>query len=379
MNLNSTISKLNSTNNKSLTNQNYTPLFFRINNAEEEEALGKLLATEPQIEIFDTIYSQLSELVKIKNPQRRLNQEEIANLIEIHLGNVELKKYGVWVYYDWSKKLVHLLDEEEFIEVRTNRNIYKITPEEINILRNKKIGVIGLSVGRSIALTLATERTCGEIRLADFDDIELSNMNRLNVGVHDMCINKAIVSARAIAELDPYIKAICYTDGINSNNIDDFFTKEGNLDVLVEECDGIDIKIISRIKAKSLGIPVVMDTNDKGMIDIERFDLEPDRPIFHGKISDLETLGITKLESTLNNLTLEQKVHYLAKMIDMNNVSTHMKFSLTQMNKTIIGWPQLASAVTLGGAIVTDVCRKMLLNQLHISGRFFVDLDELIK
>ena len=45
--------------------------------------------------------------------------------------------------------------------MRTNRNKYKITPEEEALLSKKKIGIIGLSVGKAIATTIAMERVCG--------------------------------------------------------------------------------------------------------------------------------------------------------------------------------------------------------------------------
>src|SRR5207253_859960 len=99
--------------------------------------------------------------------------------VKIHLGTTSIEEYGVWIFFPWSGRLVHLLDEEEFVELRTNRNMYKITPEERTVLSTKKIGVIGLSVGQSIALTLAMERSFGEIRLADFDTLDLSNLNRI--------------------------------------------------------------------------------------------------------------------------------------------------------------------------------------------------------
>jgi tRNA A37 threonylcarbamoyladenosine dehydratase len=50
----------------------------------------------------------------------------------------------------------------------------------------KRIGVVGLSVGQSVALTLALERSFGELRLADFDRLDLSNLNRIRAGVHDL-------------------------------------------------------------------------------------------------------------------------------------------------------------------------------------------------
>jgi hypothetical protein len=354
----------------------YRPLYYRIINQNDQEQLNALISSNPDIIIYDTIAGQLAELIKLNHPQERLTKEESAALVAEHV-NGDTDKYGVWVYFPWSKKLVHTLDEAEFAQVRTSRNVYKVTPEEIETLKNKKIGIIGLSVGQSIALTLAMERTCGELRLADFDEIELSNMNRIKVNIQDLGLNKSIVAARQIAELDPYINVICFTEGITLNTIDDFFTGNGKLDILVEECDGIDIKILARIKAKELGIPVVMDTNDKGMLDVERFDLEPERPIFHGKVAELETLNADQLTEKLNTLTIPEKIGYLGKIIGFENLSEAMKRSVGEMNKTIVGWPQLASAVTLGGAMITDVSRKILLNQFTASGRYFVDFDDL--
>jgi len=370
--------KINSSINAPDHSMIYRPLYFRLINPDEGEKLKALISANPNLIIYDTIFNQLAELIKLNNPQKRLTPEESARLIHLHL-TTEIDKYGVWVYFPWSNKLVHTLDEQEFAQVRTSRNVYKITPEEIDILKHKKIGVIGLSVGQSIALTLAMERTCGELRLADFDEIELSNMNRIKVNVQDLGLNKSIVAARQIAELDPFINVVCFTKGITADNIDDFFTAGGKLDILVEECDGIDIKILARIKAKELGIPVVMDTNDKGMLDVERFDLEPERPIFHGKVNELEELTTDQLTEKLNQLTIPEKIGYLAKIIGYENLSQAMMRSVGEMNKTIVGWPQLASAVTLGGAMITDISRRILLKQFSSSGRYFVDFDNLFK
>jgi len=105
------------------------------------------------------------------------------------------------------------------------------------------------------------ERICGEIRLADFDIAELSNLNRLRTGLHNMGTNKTIIAAREIMEIDPFIEVILFHDGLLKQNMDDFFTGGGKLDLFIEVCDGMDIKIESRFKARELGIPVVMDTN----------------------------------------------------------------------------------------------------------------------
>src|SRR5690606_33276975 len=110
---------------------------------------------------------------------------------------------------------------------------------------------------------------------------------------------------------------------------------------------------------------------------VERFDLEEGRPILHGAVVDLEQMTDAELTHKLKGLSLEEKVGYLAKIIGMDNVSKEMLQSLEELNKTIVGWPQLASAVVLGGAMVTDACRKILMRRHMQSGRYFIACEEL--
>lgn len=351
--------------------QSFQPDFFRLSHRHDLQRLQALLEAEANIVVHDELEGQLRELIKSLHPNRKIKPEEYPELIAAHLQGQDMDEYGVWVYYPWSKRLVHLLDEAEFVEIRTNRNRYKITREEQATLRSKAIGIVGLSVGQSIALTMAMERTCGELRLADFDTAELSNLNRIRTGVHHLGLAKTIIAAREIAEIDPFLRVKIFNDGLTAGNIDSFFTDGGKLDLLVEVCDGLDIKIVSRYKARALQIPVVMDTNDRGMIDVERFDLEPNRPIMHGLAQGLDPENI-------KNLTNEEKIPYILRMVGAEGISTRLKASMIEVEQSINTWPQLASSVVLGGAVTTDVCRRILLDQYHESGRYYIDIDELV-
>lgn len=349
----------------------YKPTLLRLDNPQDKDTFNGLFKNNQVSFVFDEIYAQLQELIKCKSPSLIITEAEYPELINKHLAGTDINEYGVWVYYPWNQRLVHLLDEDEFIEVRTNRNRNKITTEEQQILKTKKIGVVGLSVGQSIALTIAMERTCGELRLADFDTAELSNLNRIRTGVHNLGLNKTVIAAREILEIDPFLNVKIFVDGLTEGNMDSFFLENGKLDVFVEVCDGLDLKIISRFKAREYQIPVVMDTNDRGMIDVERFDTEPGRPIFHGLAEGLDP-------QTIKDLTNEEKIPYILKMIGADTMSARLKASMLEVKKSINTWPQLASSVTLGGAATTDVCRRILLDQFHDSGRYYVDLDEII-
>lgn len=353
-------------------NSVFTPLFFRLNNSTDKKKLNTLLDDKKEVEVYDEILSQVEEYVKSIHPKKVFSKPELTEAAIQYIGNTPFEEYGVWVYYPWSNRLVHILDEEEFIAVRTNRNQYKITPAEKEILATKRIGVIGLSVGQSIALTIAMERSCKELRIADFDILELSNLNRIRTGVHNLGIAKTVAVAREIAEIDPYFKVICFHEGAGEHNIDDFILKDGKLDILVDECDDLLVKILCRQKAKKHKVPVIMDTSDRGMMDVERFDLEPDRPILHGLIDHLDIEKVAQLK------TNEEKIPYVLAILNVETISKRMKESMREIRKTITTWPQLASSVVLGGGMSADVCRRILLNEFHDSGRYFIDLEELI-
>ncbi|RZJ78395.1 MAG: Rv1355c family protein [Flavobacterium sp.] len=351
----------------------YKPVFFRLTDTTQKQAFEQLLLDNPNIQVYNHILSQVEELIKCVTPTIVfLPPTEMQKAVAQHFGDKDETNYGVWVYYPWAQKLVHILDEEEFAIVRTNRNKHKITAEEQATLATKKIGVMGLSVGQSVSLTLAMERGFGELRIADFDTLDLSNINRIRTGIFNLKTKKTVVVAREIAEIDPYLNVICFEEGITTENLDSFLTGNGKLDLLIDECDSFDIKISSRNKAKALGIPVLMEGSDRGTIDIERFDLEPERPVLHGMVAHLDMSKYKELK------TLDERVPYITAVTGVETLSPRMKASAVEIMASISTWPQLASAVTFGGGITADLSRKILLNNLNVSGRFFIDMDELI-
>src|ERR1035437_1184138 len=159
-------------------NDIYKPEFFRLHIDENKRSFNELIESTP-VFLYDEIYDQLKELIKSRNPSASLDADDYINLVDKHLNGRDPDDYGVWVYYPWSQRVVHLLDESEFIELRTSANKNKITIAERNILSTKKVGVIGLSVGQSVSVTLALERGCGELRLWGFFYLELNAFIRI--------------------------------------------------------------------------------------------------------------------------------------------------------------------------------------------------------
>ena len=353
----------------------WEPVIFNLGSDQDKKKLEALLKEKgAYITVHDELNNQLGELIKSQTPKKKFRSSELEKAIldrkEAYKGR--LHELSNWVYYPWSMKLVHMLNKEDFIFTRTSRNMYKITPQERELLANKAIGVVGLSVGQSVSVTLAMERICGEIRLADFDILELTNLNRIRTGVHNLGLKKVYAVAREIAEIDPYITVRCFPEGLTEENMDLFFTDGKKLDLLIEESDGLDIKILSRFKAKSLGIPVLMEASDRCMVDVERFDLESNLPILHGLVGHLDPQKLKTLQ------TNEEKIPYMLDILGIHTLSTRLKASMLEIEQSITTWPQLASAVVMGGGITADVARRMLLNQFTESGRYYVDVEEII-
>jgi molybdopterin/thiamine biosynthesis adenylyltransferase/nitroreductase len=273
-----------------------------------------------------------------------------------------------WVHYPWRSSMVRILGPRAFRRLRLDRNRNKITTDEQDTLGRLRIGVVGLSVGHAIAHTLALEGLCGELRLADLDTIELSNLNRIPATVFDLGLNKAVLAARRIAELDPYLAVTIVPDGLSAGNVDSFL--EG-LDVVIEECDSLDIKLLVREAARRHGIPVIMETSDRGMLDVERFDLEPQRPLLHGLVDDLHADEIA-------GLTTHDKVPYVLRILEPTELSDRMAASMAEIDQTVTTWPQLAGDVTLGAATVAAAVRRIGRGEPLASGRLRIDVQSLL-
>jgi molybdopterin/thiamine biosynthesis adenylyltransferase len=351
----------------------WEPRLFDMSDRRDSRALADLIDNPQGISVCDTVRAQLIGLIEVREPSKKYRPEEYAIAIATLTGGVPLETYGRWVYYAWSRRLVHVLPEAEFRELRTSSNRNKITAEEQQVLRKGKLGIVGLSTGAAAAITLLLEEIGSHFVLADFDHLDLSNTNRLRVGVSDLGVKKVYVTAREMFEINPYCHIEIFPEGVTEENVDAFLhgTRFGKLDIVFDQCDDLQVKFLLRERAREHRICVVMQTSDRGMMDVERFDLEPGRPILHGLVGNIRT-------DTLKGLSTYEKVPTALKIVDPRAMSERLAASMIDIETSLKSWPQLASDVMLGAAENADVARRILLGQMTGSGRFFVDLGDLI-
>jgi len=313
-----------------------------------ENAVLDQLRADPAIEFIDHREEQLDELRTLRPPP---DPELVAEPCR-------------WAYYPWRRAVVAVLGPRAFRAVRLDRNRNMITAEEQTRLAALRIGVAGLSAGHVIAHTLAAQGLCGELRLADFDCIELSNLNRVPATVLDLGLNKAEAAARRIAELDPYVPVRVLDVGLTVDTVDEFLT---GLDVVVDECDSLDMKVILRERARARRIPVLMATSDRGLLDVERYDLEPQRPILHGLLGELDV-------AELSGMSSREKVPYMLRFLEAEQLSPRSAASLVEVDRTLSTWPQVSGDVVLGATAIAEAVRRLGLGEDLRSGRIRLDV-----
>ena len=306
-----------------------------------------------RIAMADTMERQLTDLAFARLPAASAAERRrfIDEIVALHGGP---PCYGNWVYLPWEARIVHLLDEDTYLEVITNRNRDKITREEQQRLRTKRIGVMGLSVGGEAAVTVAQEHLCGTIVLADFDRLDLSNLNRLQAGIDDLGECKTTIVARRIAQIDPYLDVTVFDEGVTAANADSFLD---GLDLVIEECDNLAMKWEVRRLAKRRGVNLVFAADERGFLSIEPYGDRPDLPVFHGKIQRPQP------PRDAFAISLEFLRALTEWMGGWDSISERSRRSLECVGRTLCGYPQLASEARYAAGAIGHVTRRLLLGE----------------
>lgn len=313
----------------------------------------------------DLLSGAYRELFFIEHPaiQKSADVPDLAEYLVAH-------EDGVWVYYSWLDVALRIPNESVYTTLRTARNRNLITDSEQATYRAGVVGIAGLSVGSTALSCLVSTGGPRHIKIADPDTIEITNLNRIQASLSDVTLNKTDVAARRALELDPFLHLELWNQGIQSETMDRFLG-DPRLGVFIDEMDDIRLKIESRNRCRALGIPVVMatDNGDGAILDIERFDLEKDREIFHGRVQIRD--------DELHNIDRAAFVALANKIIDVKQFTPRQWESIQQIGTTLSGVPQLGSAAMIAGAAVAYATRTILTGAPLASGRYVISCESM--
>lgn len=327
--------------------------------------------------VKDLLAIQLTEFFEISHPSK-MHSLDVTQLQEKYIHKINSQKLltsGNWVYFPWNGYFIHILEEGRYLSLLTNRNKFLITEEEQQVLLNTCIAFVGLSVGSHFAAGLVHNGIAKTIKLADFDKLSTTNLNRMRYGVKDIGDLKINLIAQEIYEVNPYIQLELYNKGIHTTDLKNLLEGKTIPSIIFEMIDDFKMKVQLRIAAREKRIPLIMFTHleDNLMIDIERYDLYPDLPLFNGLLGDVP-------EKILNsNISEKDKIKFAIQIVNPDNLPYRLLESLGEINKKLVGRPQLYSTVAIGGGFASYLTRKILLDQSDINGRFYISFNSLLK
>lgn len=131
-----------------------------------------------------------------------------------------------------------------------------IGPEGVASLNNATVGIVGCGALGSLCAMYLAASGVGTLRIADFDTIDISNLQRqLFFTEHDLGKPKALVLAQAIRQLNSGVRTEVSQAMITRSNVAEFFD---GCDVIVDGSDNPDTKLMTDAASQKLGIPCVI-------------------------------------------------------------------------------------------------------------------------
>ncbi|CUR60541.1 Molybdopterin-synthase sulfurylase [metagenome] len=122
-------------------------------------------------------------------------------------------------------------------------------------LKNAKVLVIGAGGLGSPALLYLAAAGVGTLGIAEFDEVDESNLQRQIIhGMSDIGRPKAVSAQESIAEVNPYVTVVVHNERLDNDNVMGIF--EG-YDLIVDGTDNFATRYMVNDAAYFLGIPYV--------------------------------------------------------------------------------------------------------------------------
>lgn len=291
------------------------------------------------------------------------DENSLNAIKEVAENSIEKRKDGVNNF---------IKSESSCFELATIRNRNLVTWEEQQILRKTVVAFFGLSVGSHSALAWMMLSRASNIKIIDPDLISPTNLNRLRFGWGTIGRKKIDVLKEMFLDIHPYVNVITSIK-TDIDSVRNLIHSEPKVCIIVDAIDDIRGKILLRKFAKEYKIPLVSaaDVGDMVMLDIERYDLNPQLELFLGRVPGIENVDF-------NLLTDIDKKKLIIKLVGFEKNNERLLDSLSSIGESLATWPQLGPTAQMAGGIIALTIKKILLGEKIVSGRYYISLDELL-
>lgn len=139
--------------------------------------------------------------------------------------------------------------------------------ENMEKIKSARVAVFGLGAVGSFAVEALARTGVGSMVLVDFDQIDLSNINRQLLAFHSTVgQQKTDLAAGRVNDINPDCQVETHHTFVNAQTLDDLLSDQ--VDVVVDAIDGLNSKVNLIVEAKKKNLDIVSSMGAAGRIDI---------------------------------------------------------------------------------------------------------------
>lgn len=312
--------------------------------------------------------------------------DRYTKALERAKGNVF--DYGTYAYYVQRNHLVRYCSPywHRVVAVASSGKLIADSDDKYSwkqiqdIFQNTTIAIAGGSVGNNIMHLAVMDMRPRCVKIADKSLYKMENINRVRLHYWDvvesnekrssltdsLLRNKAEVMASQLYAIDPYLNVYTYNEGVHEKNVNRFLGTSGTepkTDILIEEVDDPNTKLLLRDEARKRKIPLIMgsDMGSCVQLDILRYDRNSHLSLTYG-IDDKKLRESTKAvydHPTNHDIFFQFVDDLIGTDYRQDELEEIIQKKVEIPTSTII--PQLGSTAAVTGGIVAEAIARLRL------------------
>lgn len=139
---------------------------------------------------------------------------------------------------------------------RFSRIIRLVGEDKFNKLREKRVTIIGIGAVGSYALEALVRAGVGNIRIVDYDRVNLSNVNRQLIALDSTVgIPKVVAAKNRVLDINPKCNVETFETFVHHENLDEILGN--NPDMVIDAIDSVSAKVALIATAHKMGLPFI--------------------------------------------------------------------------------------------------------------------------